>query len=171
MFIAAVSPLKKLHIIHIKLFAIVLLPIKLDSYPRWYNYNQTCVSQQMNVTARSPSASWREVLVPSTGSEVVRETLHRQQIPLTRLRPATTYDLQVQARNQHGWSAVSDMFHFSTLARGEGRFTCPNQIACPRYIFNYKNIQLLNSMLLLLCKAKCIWTLCYLGLVLEYRVS
>ena len=58
--------------------------------------------------------------MPSTGSEVVADTLYKQQIPLSGLRPATTYDLHVQARNRHGWNAVSDMFHFSTLARGEG---------------------------------------------------
>ncbi|XP_043235751.1 lachesin-like isoform X2 [Amphibalanus amphitrite] len=72
-----------------------------------------------NLTREDRSASWREVLVPPTGSEVVGDTLHRQQIPLTKLRPATTYELHVQARNRHGWSAVSDLFHFSTLARGE----------------------------------------------------
>ncbi|KAF0305307.1 Lachesin [Amphibalanus amphitrite] len=77
------------------------------------------LGKRMNSSTENRSASWREVLVPPTGSEVVGDTLHRQQIPLTKLRPATTYELHVQARNRHGWSAVSDLFHFSTLARGE----------------------------------------------------
>ncbi|XP_037072718.1 lachesin-like [Pollicipes pollicipes] len=75
--------------------------------------------QGKNLSAGGTSPSWREVLVPPTGSEVVGDSLHRQQIPLTKLRPATTYDLHVRARNRHGWGAVSEMFHFSTLARGE----------------------------------------------------
>ncbi|XP_043235752.1 protein amalgam-like [Amphibalanus amphitrite] len=77
------------------------------------------LGKRMNSSTENRSASWREVLVPPTGSEVVGDTLYRQQIPLTKLRPATTYELHVQARNRHGWSAVSDLFHFSTLARGE----------------------------------------------------
>ena len=68
------------------------------------------------------TGGWREVLVPHVGGDLVDDHWHQQAIPLTGLAPAATYDVHVQARNQHGWSAVSDMFHFSTLARGEGRW-------------------------------------------------
>jgi len=57
--------------------------------------------------------------VPPTGSQTSTGTLFRQQIPLSKLQPATPYDLKVQAKNKHGWSAVSDTLHFSTIARGE----------------------------------------------------
>ncbi|XP_037086873.1 neural cell adhesion molecule 2-like [Pollicipes pollicipes] len=65
----------------------------------------------------SVQARWREVKVPTTGSP--SGLLYRQQIPLAKLQPATTYQLYVQAKNEHGWSAVSNMLHFSTIARGE----------------------------------------------------
>ena len=66
------------------------------------------------------SGGWREVLVPHMAGDEVVSHWHSQSVPLQGLVPAATYDVHVQARNRHGWSAVSDMFHFSTLARGEG---------------------------------------------------
>ncbi|XP_043235053.1 protein amalgam-like [Amphibalanus amphitrite] len=65
------------------------------------------------------SRRWREVKVPSTGSRTGTGVLYRQQIPLSKLQPATAYELYVQAKNKHGWNAVSDTLHFSTIARGE----------------------------------------------------
>ncbi|XP_037073347.1 limbic system-associated membrane protein-like [Pollicipes pollicipes] len=100
-----------------------------------------------NSTSGETSPSWREVLVPPTGSEVVGDSLHRQQIPLTKLRPATTYDLHVRARNRHGWGDVSEMFHFSTLARGEGVINCvfalsPRPVAFSRAADSPANLHL-----------------------------
>ena len=66
------------------------------------------------------SRRWREVKVPSTGSRTGTGVLYRQQIPLAKLQPATAYELYVQAKNKHGWNAVSDTLHFTTIARGEG---------------------------------------------------
>ena len=66
------------------------------------------------------SRRWREVKVPSTGSRTGSGVLYRQQIPLSKLQPAAAYELYVQAKNKHGWNAVSDTLHFTTIARGEG---------------------------------------------------
>ena len=72
------------------------------------------------MSVEEPSV-WKEVIVPTTGSrEPVGEALYRQRIALRRLQPATAYDLKIQARNDHGWNAVSDEFRFATLTRGEG---------------------------------------------------
>ena len=65
---------------------------------------------------------WKEVIVPTTGSEPVNEVLYHQRIRLRELQPATAYDLKIQARNAHGWNAVSDQFRFATLTRGEGKY-------------------------------------------------
>lgn len=35
------------------------------------------------------------------------------------LLPATNYEARVQARNDHGWNKLSNVFHFSTRAEGE----------------------------------------------------
>ncbi|XP_043232369.1 protein amalgam-like isoform X1 [Amphibalanus amphitrite] len=75
--------------------------------------------QSKQNSSSASSGGWREVLVPHIGGDVVDAHWHRQSIPLTGLAPAATYDVHVQARNRHGWSAVSDMVHFSTLAKGE----------------------------------------------------
>jgi len=69
-----------------------------------------------SVEAASP---WKEVIVPTTGTEPVNDIQHHQKITLRRLQPAALYDLYIQASNRHGWNAVSDMFHFSTLSKGE----------------------------------------------------
>ncbi|XP_037086665.1 lachesin-like [Pollicipes pollicipes] len=92
---------------------------EVHSYSPILEYRVAYRQSKFNVTAGQPAPAWRQVLVPPTGSEVVGGTVHRQAIPLTQLPPATLYDLHVEARNRHGWSAVSDMFHFSTLAKGE----------------------------------------------------
>ena len=76
-------------------------------------------SLQLNSSSEQPSP-WKEVIVPTTGTEPVNGILHHQKITLRHLRPATTYDLYIQASNRHGWNAVSDTFHFSTLSKGEG---------------------------------------------------
>ena len=65
---------------------------------------------------------WKEVIVPTTGSEPVSDVLFHQRIPLRQLEPATAYDVKIQARNAHGWNAVSDQFRFATLTRGEGGY-------------------------------------------------
>lgn len=73
---------------------------------------------KFNSTIDKPSP-WKEVIVPNTGVEpATRRMLSKQQITLRHLHPATLYDLYIQARNKHGWNAVSDMFHFSTISRG-----------------------------------------------------
>ena len=79
------------------------------------------VLPQYNMSVDDPSV-WKEVIVPTTGSEPVGGTLFHQRITLRRLLPATAYDIKIQARNAHGWNAVSDQFRFATLTRGEGEF-------------------------------------------------
>ncbi|KAF0296990.1 Protein amalgam [Amphibalanus amphitrite] len=71
-----------------------------------------------NISVEQPSV-WKEVIVPTTGSEPVGDVLYHQRITLRGLEPATAYDLKIQARNAHGWNAVSDQFRFATLTRGE----------------------------------------------------
>lgn len=58
--------------------------------------------------------------MPPTASQTSSEVLYRQKIPLSGLQPATAYDLFVQAKNKHGWSAVSETLRFTTIAKGEG---------------------------------------------------
>lgn len=37
------------------------------------------------------------------------------------LSPATNYEARVQARNDHGWNKLSNVFHFSTRSEGKSR--------------------------------------------------
>lgn len=40
------------------------------------------------------------------------------------LQPATTYEARVQAKNVHGWSKLSPVFHFTTRSNGKFSFLC-----------------------------------------------
>ncbi|XP_037079027.1 lachesin-like [Pollicipes pollicipes] len=75
---------------------------EVESYSAIHEYKVAYRRSKFNSTVALPS-QFKEVIVPTTGTG-----------------PATTYDLYIQASNRHGWNAVSDMFHFSTLSKGEG---------------------------------------------------
>lgn len=46
-------------------------------------------------------------------------THHHMSFLIKSLSPATNYEARVQARNDHGWNKLSNVFHFSTRAEGE----------------------------------------------------
>lgn len=49
-------------------------------------------------------------------------THHHMSYVIKNLSPNTNYEARVQARNDHGWNKLSNVFHFST--RSEGEFLC-----------------------------------------------
>jgi len=44
---------------------------------------------------------------------------HQMNYLIGSLSPSTNYEARVQARNDHGWNKLSNVFHFSTRAEGE----------------------------------------------------
>lgn len=101
------------------------------SYEPLLEYKVAYRHNKYNASRYSSSSSWREVLVPVTGSTVINNTIYRQRIPLAHLLPASMYDVKVQGRNQHGWGAFSDLYHFSTTAHGEA-LKAQNASSAPR---------------------------------------
>lgn len=53
-------------------------------------------------------------------------THHHMSFLIKNLSPATNYEARVQARNDHGWNKLSNVFHFST--RSEGKFPHQHRI-------------------------------------------
>lgn len=45
-------------------------------------------------------------------------THHHMHYLIKNLSPATNYEARVQARNDHGWNKLSNVFHFSTRSEG-----------------------------------------------------
>ncbi|XP_037079019.1 uncharacterized protein LOC119100002 [Pollicipes pollicipes] len=107
---------------------------EVESYSAIHEYKVAYRRSKFNSTVALPS-QFKEVIVPTTGTEPVNDILHHQKITLRHLQPATTYDLYIQASNRHGWNAVSDMFHFSTLSKGEAlesRIASPSGVEARR---------------------------------------
>lgn len=46
-------------------------------------------------------------------------THHHMSYLIKNLQPASNYEARVQARNDHGWNKLSNVFHFSTRSEGE----------------------------------------------------
>lgn len=46
-------------------------------------------------------------------------THHHMSYLIKTLQPASNYEARVQARNDHGWNKLSNVFHFSTRSEGE----------------------------------------------------
>jgi Fibronectin type III domain len=46
-------------------------------------------------------------------------THHHMSYLIKNLMPGTNYEARVQARNDHGWNKLSNVFHFSTRTEGE----------------------------------------------------
>lgn len=46
-------------------------------------------------------------------------THHHMSYLIKNLSPATNYEARVQARNDHGWNKLSNVFHFSTRSEGK----------------------------------------------------
>lgn len=44
---------------------------------------------------------------------------HHMSYLIKNLSPASNYEARVQARNDHGWNKLSNVFHFSTRTEGE----------------------------------------------------
>lgn len=61
-----------------------------------------------------------------------RRHTHRGWYLLKNLQPATNYEAKVQARNDHGWNKLSQIFKFSTRAEGN----CMLPIAFLKIKFN-----------------------------------
>jgi hypothetical protein len=49
-------------------------------------------------------------------------THHHMSYLIKNLSPNTNYEARVQARNDHGWNKLSNVFHFSTRSEGECRW-------------------------------------------------
>lgn len=49
---------------------------------------------------------------------------YRQSFVIGNLRPASTYEARVEARNRHGWSKLSNVLNFSTRAQDGEWFSC-----------------------------------------------
>jgi hypothetical protein len=56
-------------------------------------------------------------------------THHHMHYLIKALFPNTNYEARVQARNDHGWNKLSNVFHFSTRAEGEF-LSSENSISC-----------------------------------------
>lgn len=56
-------------------------------------------------------------------------THHHMSYLIKNLSPATNYEARVQARNDHGWNKLSNVFHFSTRSEGELKSKW-NSISC-----------------------------------------
>lgn len=57
-------------------------------------------------------------------------THHHMSYLIKNLSPATNYEARVQARNDHGWNKLSNVFHFSTRSEGELSESHWNSISC-----------------------------------------
>jgi hypothetical protein len=49
-------------------------------------------------------------------------THHHMSYLIKNLSPNTNYEARVQARNDHGWNKLSNVFHFSTRSEGKFRY-------------------------------------------------
>ena len=61
-------------------------------------------------------------------------THHHMSYLIKNLSPATNYEARVQARNDHGWNKLSNVFHFSTRSEGESK---ENEIEFPVYLCSF----------------------------------
>lgn len=98
--------------------------------------------------ATSLSDQWENVVIPENFPEYYPaqpstfnlneyhynshvNTHHHMSYLIKNLLPATNYEARVQARNDHGWNKLSNVFHFSTRSEGELRNEMKrNSISC-----------------------------------------
>lgn len=73
---------------------------------------------------------WENVVIPEvfddfghhysfSSHHIPQSTRHSKNFVIRQLLPATHYEARVQARNDHGWNKLSNIFHFTTRSDGK----------------------------------------------------
>lgn len=103
------------------------------------SYENAIGSQSHHFSTLGLSDQWENVVIPENFPEFyppssasfnlneyrynnlhLMSTHHHMNYLIKHLQPAANYEARVQARNDHGWNKLSNVFHFST--RAEGKF-------------------------------------------------
>ena len=91
--------------------------------------NHISPSNIYNPYGTSLSDQWENIVIPEMFNDYTNQYhsqsyhfnqnfRHRMSFPLKNLSPGSNYEARVQARNDHGWNKLSNIFHFSTRSEG-----------------------------------------------------
>ena len=96
--------------------------------------NHISSSHIYNPYGTSLSDQWENIVIPEMFNDYTNQYhsqsyhynqnfRHRMSFPLKNLSPSSNYEVRVQARNDHGWNKLSNIFHFSTRSEGKEKLT------------------------------------------------
>uniref|UniRef100_A0A336K364 CSON015512 protein n=1 Tax=Culicoides sonorensis TaxID=179676 RepID=A0A336K364_CULSO len=100
-------------------------PLNAMEFHETTNFNQI-VPHVLTHHERGIHDQWENVVIPeifddyghhysfASSHHMPQSTRHSRSFLIRNLQPATHYEVRVQARNDHGWNKLSNIFHFTT---------------------------------------------------------